>query len=428
MSAFDKVIGYEDIKVELERYCDVLKNPERYGKLGVKVPSGILLHGDPGLGKTLMAKCFIEESGLKTFTIRKDKPDGAFVNAIRETFEKARAEAPSIVFLDDMDKFANEDDDHKNAEEYITIQAQIDENKGRSVFVIATANEKFCLPDSLLRVGRFDKEIEITTPQGEESARILGHYLESIRVVKDLNLDVVARLVEGHSCAELEGVINEAGIYAGYEGRDIIEQDDLVKAGVRLLFGSTACMKAREGAYAERIAVHEAGHAVLAEILNPGTVNAVTICKFYGSKDGLVSYRKAEEENFSKEFKEKCVIRSLGGKAATEIVYGVSDVGCNSDLNNAFHKVRCFIDNWCTQGFDAFELHNVSEYLLETRDRIVAAEMEKYYQTAKRLLIENRSFLDTVVAALIEKQTLTCEDIRRIREEKGIVRAEPYMV
>ena len=113
MSEFDKVIGYDDIKAELKRFCDVLKNPEKYKKLGVTMPKGILLYGDPGLGKSLMAKCFIEESGRKVFTIRKEMPNGDFINYIKETFERAKGDGPSIVFLDDMDKYANEDENHK---------------------------------------------------------------------------------------------------------------------------------------------------------------------------------------------------------------------------------------------------------------------------------------------------------------------------
>ena len=164
MSAFDKVIGYESIKKELIRFCDVLKNPERYRKLGVTIPSGILLEGEPGIGKTLMVNCFIEESGCRSFTIRKGKPNGDFVNEICETFRKAKEEASAIVFLDDMDKFANEDEDHRDAEEYVAVQSCIDECKGSGVFVLATVNTRYCLPDSLIRVGRFDRVIEMLRP------------------------------------------------------------------------------------------------------------------------------------------------------------------------------------------------------------------------------------------------------------------------
>ncbi len=127
MSAFDRIIGYEDIKTELKRFADYFKNPGKYEKLGVSFPSGILLHGDPGLGKSLMAKCFIEESGVKCFTLRKEKPDGDFVNQIKAVYESVKNEAVAIVFLDDMDKYANEDDLHLDAEEYVAIQSCIDD-------------------------------------------------------------------------------------------------------------------------------------------------------------------------------------------------------------------------------------------------------------------------------------------------------------
>ena len=136
MSKFDKVVGYEDIKAELIRICDVVKNPEKYARLGVQTPRGIMLWGEPGLGKTLMAKCFIEESGCKTFIIRKEKPDGEMVNTIRDVFNKAKAEGRSIVFLDDLDKFANEDNQHPDAEEYVAVQACMDSVKGKDVFSI----------------------------------------------------------------------------------------------------------------------------------------------------------------------------------------------------------------------------------------------------------------------------------------------------
>ena len=122
MSKFDNIIGYETIKKELMQICDMLKNKEIYENLGAKLPHGILLHGEPGLGKSLMAKCFIEESGLKTYTVRRNKGTDDFMKEITETFEKAKENTPAIVFLDDMDKFANEDEKLCDAEEYVAIQ------------------------------------------------------------------------------------------------------------------------------------------------------------------------------------------------------------------------------------------------------------------------------------------------------------------
>ena len=156
MNAFDKVIGYETIKNELLQICDMMHNREVYEELGAKLPQGILLYGDPGLGKTLIAKCFIEESGLKSYVVRRNKGNDDFIGDIAATFQKARETAPCIVFLDDMDKFANEDSNHRDAEEYVAVQSGIDEVKNCNVFVLAPANEMWKLPNSLVRSGRFD--------------------------------------------------------------------------------------------------------------------------------------------------------------------------------------------------------------------------------------------------------------------------------
>lgn len=146
MNAFDKIIGYSAIKKELRQISDTLKNKDVYAGLGVSAPNGLLLYGEPGVGKSLMASAIIEESGRKVFTCRKDKPNGDFVKEIKATFDKAAENAPSIVYLDDMDKFTNGDERHPDAEEYVTVQSCIDEVKGKQVFVLATANNIRCLP------------------------------------------------------------------------------------------------------------------------------------------------------------------------------------------------------------------------------------------------------------------------------------------
>lgn len=131
MKDFDRIIGYSSVKRELEQIADVLRNPSVYAAMGVRAPQGLLLHGEPGMRKTLMATCLIEASGLKSFVCRKDKPDGDFVNAIKDTFDKAAKNTPCVVLLDDLDKFANGDERHKDAEEYVSVQSCIDMVKGR---------------------------------------------------------------------------------------------------------------------------------------------------------------------------------------------------------------------------------------------------------------------------------------------------------
>ena len=418
MSEFDRIIGYENIKAELKRFADVLKEPEKYTKLGVTTPSGILLYGAPGLGKTLMANCFVKETGCRVFSLRKEKPNGDFVNQIKETFEAAKSEAEGIkiVFLDDMDKFANEDDRHRNAEEYVAVQSCIDDCKGYGIFVFATVNDRYCLPDSLLRAGRFDKVIEVDAPRGKDAELIIREFLNQKNLTGNIDTEEISRIMEGGSCAELETVINEAGIYAGYLGKDKIEQSDVIKACMRMLFDAPENISSEDDVNTERLAVHEAGHAVIAEVLEPGSVTLVSLCRHTGSVGGMTKTHRPDGIVLSKDLQEHTVITGLGGKAAVEIVYGVADVGCENDMNDVFDQVSEFVDPNCTLGFDTFERCGSSTYLLERKDRLIASEVERYYQLSKRILVENRGFFDAVVAALKEKKTITYRGMQMLRK------------
>ena len=417
MSEFDRVIGYEDVKAELIRICDVIVDPEKYRKLGAVTPKGVLLHGEPGIGKTLMALSFIREAGRKTLTIRKDKPNGGFVEHIRQVFEEAKSQSPSIVFLDDLDKFADEEKKSKNEEEYVVVQSCIDDVKDDEVFVIATANDIDLLPDSLIRNGRFDKVIEMVAPKGKEAEKIISFYLKDKKIVPDVDTGEISRLMEGRTCADLETVVNEAAIYAAYKGKEIIEQDDIVQACMRIIFDAPECVEQEDHEFLRNIAVHEAGHAVIGEILAPGSVNIVSIYQYSGSVKGILQAHENENMYLSKRLLENKVIRLLGGKAATEMVYGVSDPGTNSDLHKAFSMVEKFVDHYCSYSFDSFTACDSSPYLFEMRDRRISYEIERYYQTAKQIIAENRSFLDAIVDELMDKKTLTCRDIERIRNE-----------
>lgn len=423
MNAFNKVIGYDGIKWELMRVCDILCNVDKYRELGVSTPAGILLYGDPGLGKTLMAKCFIEASGRPCFICRKDSPNGEFVNRIREIFEEAKQKAPSIIFLDDMDKFANEDSNHKNAEEYVTVQSCIDDMKGSEVFVIATVNDIYNLPDSLVRSGRFDKKIEFEAPRGEDAVKIVEYYLQQKVFVSDVDAVEVAALLEGGSCADLEAIINEAGIIAGYNGKKIIEMDDIVQAYLRIDCGASSTQNQKVDLYLWKRAYHEAGHVVAAEVLEPESVNLVSIQKFDGSRGGLTKYYQGKyNRNEPCHYENKAVV-ALAGKAAAEIVYGITDTGANDDIHKAFTITTQLVDNLCSYGFDKFLRNTNSNELKDRYDIVIAHEMEKYYQKAKRILIENRALLDKITESLIEKRTLMHSDIQeiidRVNKNKG---------
>lgn len=230
MRPLDKVIGYNPIKKELYRIIDVLNNPDKYKKIGARIPRGVILEGRPGIGKSLMAMCVMEECKRTSYIIRKDRPDGRFVDYIRKIFEEAAKNEPSIILLDDIDKFANEDYIHCDTEEYVTVQTCIDDVKNNDVFVIATANDIRFLPESLLRSGRFDKKFHMDFPKGGDAKKIIEYYLKDKMCDSNVDAEEITRFSSGYSCADMESVVNDAGLYAAYEDRSMISQDDLKRA------------------------------------------------------------------------------------------------------------------------------------------------------------------------------------------------------
>ena len=421
MNEFDKIIGYEAIKQELMQISDVLKNKDDYMKLGVKPPCGLLLYGDPGVGKSLMASALMEASGRKAFICRKDKPDGEFINQITATFDAAKAAAPSIVFLDDMDKFANGDENHPDAEEYVTVQSCIDDCKGTDVFVLATVNNMRCLPRSLRRVGRFDRTIEVENPSGRDAEKIIAHYISGKKFVGNIDARTIARLMNGRSCAELETVINEAGVYAGYERSSEITMDHFMKAILHTVFdvpnGQLSAFSSEKNDNPElgHIAYHEAGHAVIGEVLDPGSITLVSAYAREWERGGFTHCWKAEDVR-PLERAERDIIQALGGAAATEQLFGSFDAGCARDLDQAFNVVWDLVTNNCTCGFHLHCNGRDSEELKAKQEQAVAAEVERYYRKAKDILAQNKELLEGIAQGLLQKGVLTDADIAEIRK------------
>lgn len=426
MKDFDMIIGYATIKRELEQITDVLKNGATYKNLGVSAPKGLLLYGAPGVGKTLMANCLISASGRNMFACRKNQPDGDFIIAIKDTFSKAVANAPSIIFLDDMDKFANGDEDHRDAEEYVTVQSCIDETKGKDVFVLATANRLRCLPESLLRAGRFDRLIRVQPPLGQDAIRIIEHYLESKKFVTDIDVTFIARVMNGRSCAELETVINEAGLYAGFERADHVTMKHFLTACMRIVFEIQPTLPDGDDCSAgtssgdntkNQIVYHEAGHAVISEVLCP---NSVTIVSAHGERSGVGGFTSYYYDDDISPLRRKQiqVVSALGGMAAVEQRFGIIDTGTQDDLYQAFDLAKDLISENCMCGF---HLH-ASEYgdsdkLRSKQEFAASCEIERYYRKAKEILALNRDFIERMACQLREKMVLTTFDIQIIKAE-----------
>lgn len=425
MAAFDPIIGYEAVKRKLERTADVLANPNAYEELGVRAPRALLLYGDPGVGKTLMARCLIEASGRKSVVCRKDEPNGEFVKVIKKRFKKAAEKAPSVLLLDDVDKFANEDKGHRDAEEYVTVQSCIDElaQSGAEVFVLATANDIDDLPISLLRPGRLGNKIGVKRPTGSDAEAILSHYLSGKNTVDDIDPRFLARAMGGHSCAELEEVVNEAGLLAGYDRSKTITREHFMRAMMQTVFEvpeqASRGTDAGEGARRRRelVAYHEAGHVVAAEALGPGSATLATI---YVGEDGrtrgFTLSRSPGNANDVAE-RQRAAIVSLGSRAAIEQRFGFVDGGIEKDLSSAFAAARHMVERTCVRGFDLHSgRYEISEGALERIERATAAEVDRLYGRAKEIICANRGLLDAVAAALLEKGTVTMADIAEMEE------------
>lgn len=437
MNEFDKIIGYSSVKLELKQICDALKNTEIYEQMGVSAPRGLLLHGEPGVGKSLMASVIIEASGRKAFICRKDQPNGDFVKKIKATFDKAVENAPSIVYLDDMDKFANEDESHPDAEEYVTVQSCIDDVKKKQVFVLATANNIWCLPYSLYRAGRFDRVIKIEAPQGEDAVKIISHYLMNKNVSDDIDAKTIASMMSGHSCATLETVINEAGLYAGYERSDSVTLKHFLTAYLRNIHNASLVLPDDNQVYAEgytvlfdpnnilsQVIYHEAGHAVINEILNPESTALISICNINGKQEGFVISCSDLTKTSLFQMKYRILV-ALGGSASTEQKFGLFDAGGANDLRKAFNMINSLVTEFCSCGF---HLHTNeredSQHLRAEQEQVVSSEVEKYYRKAKEILSKNSDFLDKVAIALKQKGFLTGVDIQEIKARSSIVSVE----
>lgn len=421
MSALDKVIGYEAIKNELLQICDMIHNREIYEELGARLPQGILLYGEPGLGKTLMAKSFIEESGLKAYIVRRNKGDDDFIGEITDTFHRAKENTPCVIFLDDMDKFANEDSDHRDAEEYVAVQSGIDEVKNCDVFVLATANEMRKLPESLVRSGRFDRKIEVKRPTDKDANEIIEHYLSDKKVSENVNMEDLSKMISYSSCAELETILNEAAISAAYKRKTDIEMEDLVKSVLRMIYDSPDNYTKASAEDMKKTALHEAGHLVVSEVLCPGSVGLASLRSTGRDSTGGFIHRCKELSR-----RPYYVLVSLAGKAAVELYYcDTVASGCQSDINRACNYIRDGISENATLGFGMIDVSTrsfpeTSENMNSRSEAVTHAELERYMRITKDILLKNREFLERVAAALIEKETVLYSDIRALTESTTI--------
>lgn len=413
---FDDICGYEYEKEQLMYICDAMRFPEAYRKLGADLPKNLLLCGVPGVGKTLMAECLIRASGRPSFVCRKSDDEEDFIEKVNEIFESARAAAPSIILLDDMDKFAG--DFFGEAAEFAAVQACIDDVKNDDVFVIATINDRDCLMESLIRPGRFDRFIFVDVPDEQSSAEIIERYFKDRKNISDdIDIGELTALTAGMTAVDIMTLANEAGVYAGYERSEQITMRHIVKAFVSRIDNIKRSNTSEE---TERmIACHEAGHAVMSELLEPGSVALLFAGEATSRSNGMMS-RGRTGNIMTPDIHRKNALVALSGRAATELLLGRPDHGATSDLRKAYNDANKEVCDICVDGFEYANLNNSnmeSTVRRNRRDMKTRSRMSEYYSEARRILSEHMPFLEKLAEELYEKGYLFSRDIREIREE-----------
>ena len=415
MDKFDeKVIGYDSIKETLRQIADVLKRPEAYKEKGVSMPRGLLMESAPGLGKSLMASILMEESGRKSFVFRRINEGNTFLGEMKDIFDVAKEEAPSILLLEDLNLYVESNSLY--APEWACLQACIDETSDADIFVIATTNDTRYMPQSLLRPGRFDYILNLNPPLGKTAEDIVSYYLRDKNLAKDVQISDIVKAMPQVSCATLETVMNLAAINSVYRDHAHVQKEDIIDALLKVVYNLRKADCEEDPQEHQMIAVHEAAHAVVGEVLHSGSIGIITIRGSHGAIGGMESgfavYAKSEEE-----FQDE-IIKTLAGKAGTALIYGIMDIRAAADIKKADQLLDIWLCHFAGGGFSGVEPseNRLSEPRLSYNEAIKSAKLEELYRRAYKILYDNRDFLLAVQKELLEHETLLNSDLAKIRE------------
>ena len=415
MDKFDeKVIGYDSIKETLRQIADVLKRPEAYKEKGVSMPRGLLMESAPGLGKSLMASILMEESGRKSFVFRRINEGNTFLGEMKDIFDVAKEEAPSILLLEDLNLYVESNSPY--APEWACLQACIDETSDADIFVIATTNDTRYMPQSLLRPGRFDYILNLNPPLGKTAEDIVSYYLRDKNLAKDVQISDIVKAMPQVSCATLETVMNLAAINSVYRDHAPVQKEDIIDALLKVVYNLRKADCEEDPQEHQMIAVHEAAHAVVGEVLHSGSIGIITIRGSHGAIGGMESgfavYAKSEEE-----FQDE-IIKTLAGKAGTALIYGIMDIRAVADIKKADQLLDIWLCHFAGGGFSGVEPseNRLSEPRLSYNEAIKSAKLEELYRRAYKILYDNRDFLLAVQKELLEHETLLNSDLAKIRE------------
>ncbi len=440
---FTDVAGNEAAKQDLSEIVDFLKNPKKYEKLGAKIPRGVLLAGDPGTGKTLMARAVAGEANVPFFSISGSEFAEMFVGVgasrVRDLFGKAKKNAPSIIFIDEIDAVAHKRDarggagreDEQTLNQILVEMDGFDNDSG--VIVIAATNRVDMLDKALLRPGRFDRHVNVTLPERKDRVEILNVHFKNKPVDDNVSIEALAAKTAGSSGADLANIANEAAITAARLGHNKITNSDVTEAFERIAIGPERKSKVMSDQERKITAYHEAGHAVVGHVLpDSDPVHKVTIIP-RGRTGGVTWFLPPEDRSYKNIYELKDVLaRAMGGRVAERIILGEDGIttGASSDLQHVAElsremvtqegmgtKLRDQVFNSDEVNFFGDRAKAYSEKTGEVIDSEIEALNKEANARAEAVLRANRKALDELAEALLEKETLEEEEVAKILKE-----------
>ena len=421
---FDDVAGLEEEKAEMIEIVDFLKKPEKYTKMGAKIPRGVLLYGKPGTGKTLIAKAIAGEANVPFISMSGSEFIEMFAglgaSRVRKLFEKARRLAPCIVFIDEIDAIGSRRTSNSGAEteNNQTLNQLLVEMDGFSseetIIVLAATNRPEMLDKALLRPGRFDRQITIPTPDLKGRLEILKIHSKEKKLSSDVNLESIAEDTAGFTGAELANILNEAAILATKNNHEEIENDDIEEAVKKVTVGLEKKERVISDKDKKLTAYHEAGHAVVSRYLpTQSNVKEVSIIP-RGVAGGYTMYKTDEDKYYisKTEMKEK-LIALLGGRAAEKLVLDDISTGASNDIEVATKIARDMVTKYGMsdklgpidfQGKEPYEIQMFGEDIGDKIGLEVKSLIDEAYNNAQKLLIEHRDKLDLIAQTLLKQE------------------------
>lgn len=443
---FNDVAGVDEEKEELEEIVEFLKTPKKFTDMGARIPKGVLLVGQPGTGKTLLAKAVAGEAGVPFFSISGSEFVEMFVGVgasrVRDLFDQAKKNAPSIIFIDEIDAVGRQrgaglggghDEREQTLNQLLVEMDGFGTNEG--VIVLAATNRPDVLDKALLRPGRFDRQIVVSAPDVKSREQILEVHARKKKLAEDVDLKTVARNTSGFAGADLENILNEAALLAARRNLDCIGMKEIEDAMVKVTMGPEKKTRVRSEKENKLVAYHEAGHAVVSRYLpTQDKVHQISIVP-RGMAGGYTMYRPTEDKSFrSKTEMEESIVSLLGGRVAEKLILDDISTGASNDIERATAISRAMVTKYgmseklgtITFGADQEEvflgrdLAHAKEYSEETA-AIIDEEVKKIvdagYESAINILSEHVDKLHAVAKVLLEKEKIDGEEFDRIFAE-----------